>query len=135
MRSFLVMCGVMVLFAGCSTRPVLYPNSKLKTAGEAQAEDDIDSCIQMAEDAGADSDNVSDAASNAGRGAVAGAASGAISSVIIGGSVGRGTGAGAAAGATGSLLWGMMDSSPDPVFQNFVNRCLRDKGYDVTGWN
>jgi hypothetical protein len=33
------------------------------------------------------------------------------------------------------LVRGALTSGdPDPVFRNFVDRCLREKGYDPIGW-
>jgi hypothetical protein len=28
----------------------------------------------------------------------------------------------------------LKSGDPDPVFKNFVNRCLKEKGYDPIGW-
>ena len=46
---------------------------------------------------------------------------------------------GAAGGATAGLLgtmfgWMFRRSEPDPVYRNFVETCLRDKGYQPIGW-
>ena len=46
-----------------------------------------------------------------------------------------GAGAGAAGGAAGALTRGVIRSGdPDPVYQRFVEKCLRDKGYEPIGW-
>ena len=53
------------------------------------------------------------------------------------GSAGQGAAAGAAGGATAGLLSRLFrggSSSPDPVYANFVNRCLQEKGYEPIGW-
>jgi hypothetical protein len=39
--------------------------------------------------------------------------------------------AGAAAGA---VRGGIQSTEQSPLFKNFVNKCLSDKGYSVIGW-
>jgi 6-phosphogluconate dehydrogenase (decarboxylating) len=46
---------------------------------------------------------------------------------------------GAASGAVWGLLSGLFfmatgPSQPTQAYTNFVNRCLQEKGYEVTGW-
>lgn len=44
---------------------------------------------------------------------------------------------GAASGAVWGLLTGLFSagsSAPSQAYVNFVNRCLQEKGYEVTGW-
>ena len=45
---------------------------------------------------------------------------------------------GAASGAVWGLLMGLFresgPSQPNQAYTNFVNRCLQEKGYEVTGW-
>jgi hypothetical protein len=42
---------------------------------------------------------------------------------------------GGAGGGTGGLIRGLFRSRDlDPVQQEFVNKCLKDKGYEVIGW-
>ncbi|MBL8052016.1 MAG: hypothetical protein JNK03_01490 [Nitrospira sp.] len=67
-----------------------------------------------------------------------GAASGALGGAISG-AVGRGSMIGAASGAVWGLLMGLFSavvgpSQPNHAYTNFVNRCLQEKGYEVTGW-
>jgi hypothetical protein len=45
----------------------------------------------------------------------------------------------AATGATAGLIHGLFGGffgpeAPDPVVANFVDRCLREKGYELVGW-
>lgn len=132
--NFLLLLALTSIIA-CSKRPVLYDNAHYRARGENIAEEDIDDCMERAENAGAEEDSkLGESAARAGKGAVAGAASGAVASTIWGGSVGRGVGAGAAAGATSTLIWGLFDNEPDGVFKTYVNRCLREKGYEPLGW-
>ena len=130
---------VVVLLAGCAAaqkRPVLYPNAKVEQAGEAQARRDVDTCIAKAERAGA----ADPGSSTVGRGAVEGGAIGGatagVASVIRGGGrVLEDAAAGAAVGATAGAVHGAFRASePDQVHRNFVQRCLRDLGYEVIGW-
>jgi len=53
---------------------------------------------------------------------------------VLGG-VGKGAAAGAAGGAAGALTRGVIHAGdPDPTFRRFVEKCLRDKGYEPIGW-
>ena len=132
--------GGSLLLAACSTaHPVLYPNAHMQSVGKEIAAQDIKACRQLAETAGAEEGNgkagrvATGTAVGAGVGAAAGAVGGAIS-----GSVGRGSMIGAATGAVWGLLMGLFRASgsshPNQAYSNFVNRCLQEKGYEVTGW-
>ncbi len=121
--------------AGCATRqPVLYPNDHLKMVGNEVAQLEIKECEDLATEAGADSSKAGTVAANTAGGAAVGGASGAVGGAIWG-SAGRGAAGGAAAGATAGLIRGLFQTrEPDPVYRGFVERCLRDRGYDTTGW-
>ena len=123
-----------------SAKPVLYPNPHLQSVGKAVAEQDIEACKQLAESAGAEEGSgkagrvAGSTAAGAGIGAAAGAVGGAIS-----GAAGHGSVIGAASGAVWGLLTGIFSaafgpSHPPEAYTNFVNRCLHEKGYEVTGW-
>lgn len=143
MRS-LVFWSVGLLLIGLSAcsgaKPVLYPNPHLQTVGKEVAEQDIDACRQLAESAGAEeaSGKGSRVATSTAVGAGVGAASGAVGGAISG-AAGRGSMIGAASGAVWGLLTGIFyafagPSQPNQAYANFVNRCLQEKGYEVTGW-
>ena len=133
--------GGSLLLAGCSTaQPVLYPNAHMQSVGKEVAAQDIEACRQLAEAAGAEEGSgkagrvAIGTAVGAGVGAVSGAVGGAIS-----GAAGRGSMIGAASGAVWGLLTGLFytvggSSQPNQAYSNFVNRCLQEKGYEVTGW-
>ena len=132
--------GGSLLLAACSTvQPVLYPNAHMQSVGKEVAEQDIDACRQLAESAGAEqgSGKTGRVATSTAVGAGAGAAAGAVGGAIAG-SVGRGSMIGAATGAVWGLLMGLFrasgSSQPNQAYTNFVNRCLQEKGYEVTGW-
>jgi len=130
-----------LLTSACSSaKPILYPNTHLQSVGKEVAEQDIETCRHLAESAGAEEGSgkggrvAGSTAAGAGIGAAAGAVGGAISG-------GAGTGAliGAASGAVWGLLTGLFSalsggSHPPEAYTNFVNRCLHEKGYEVTGW-
>ena len=133
--------AVLMTTACSSARPVLYPNAHMQSVGKEVAEQDIDACTEAAESAGA-----SEGSGKAGRvatgtavGAGVGAASGAVGGAISG-AVGRGSMIGAASGAVWGLLTGLFSvivgpsHQPNQAYTGFVNRCLQEKGYDVTGW-
>ena len=136
-RVILTLLGA-ALIGGCAAtakRPVLYPNAKLTQAGEGQAQKDVDACIALAERSGAPAHNVARTMGPAAEGAAVGAATGAVGAVIRGSNIGETAAAGAAIGGTAGAVHGAFRSGdPDPLHQRFVQRCLRDKGYDVIGW-
>ncbi len=125
------------LFGGCAhqQRPVLYPNAFLKSVSPSVAEADINDCIRLAKEYGAAGSKGKDVAINATRNAAVGAATGAAISAVVGGDVGTSAGAGVAGAATATVARGVFSSGePDPLFRNFVEKCLREKGYEVMGW-
>jgi hypothetical protein len=138
-RSFVRWAALAVVaaaLAGCaSQRPVLYPNAKYKQVGEAGAQRDVDECIRLAEQAGAAHGGgeraVREGATGAAVGGVAGAVAGAIGgrNVLDSAAVGAAVGV-AAAGTRGAIQSG----EPDDIHRNFVQRCLRERGYEVMGW-
>jgi hypothetical protein len=64
-----------------------------------------------------------------------GAAGGAV-----GGAIGGGAGIGAAIGAASGAVVGFLSTifgrrpAPSAAYTNFVDRCLRERGYEPTGW-
>jgi len=135
-RATAVVLAVVTLGAGCAQTPVLYPNTRLKDVGKAEAAGDIAYCRELA------NESVSPGAATAKEigkdtavGAVGGAAIGAVGGAASGGAAGRGAGIGAAVGATAGLLYGAIKSAaPSPTYKGFVDRCLSDLGYQVMGW-
>ncbi|HNO75861.1 glycine zipper family protein [Nitrosomonas mobilis] len=134
--------GIGIVLLGLSAcanhQPILYPNTYYQSVGRTIADRDINECRQLAESAGArrGSGSTGNTARRTVVGAGAGAASGAVGGAIAG-SAGRGAMVGAASGATYGLLSGVFGSGtsrPAPAYMNFVNRCLRERGYEVTGW-
>ncbi|PYM28657.1 MAG: cell envelope biogenesis protein OmpA [Candidatus Rokuibacteriota bacterium] len=122
--------------AGCahSQSPVLYPNAKLQQVGKEQADRDVEACRQMASEY-VSNPMAKDAAKGGAIGGVGGAAVGAVAGAVTGHGAGRGAAVGAATGATAGAVHGAAkDVGPTPVYKGFVNRCLRERGYEVVGW-
>lgn len=100
--------GVIVI-TGCSQRPVLYPNEHIRRVGASAADRDIDDCIRQAEE------------SRSAGGATAAGEPDASARVP------------SSPAAAISGLFGKPELSS--VQKVFINKCLRDKGYDPVGWN
>ena len=123
--------------AGCASappKPVLYPNNRMQSVGQAQANQDIAACKQLAHSSGVAENKDGEVGKKAvGGAAVGGAAAGAWG--LVRGDAGQRALAGAAAGAAaGTVRGGMQATETSPIFKNFVNRCLRERGYEVIGW-
>jgi len=133
LKVFTLIC--MLLLVACSQkRPVLYPNYHLQQVGDEAAQTEIDDCIRFAKEHGASSDSSGKVAKSTAGGGAVGAAGGAATGAVLG-SVGRGAAAGAAGGAAVGLVRGLFRSrEPDSVFRRFVEKCLREKGYEPIGW-
>lgn len=133
--------GGSLLLTACSTaHPILYPNAHLQSVGKDVAEQDVEACRQLAETAGAEegSGKAGRVATGTAVGTGVGAASGAVGGAISG-AAGRGSMIGAASGAVWGLLTGLFYAIVGPpesnqAYTNYVNRCLQEKGYEVTGW-
>jgi len=125
--AMLFMVFAATLSSCAAKRPVLYPNYHLTMVGQEIAASDIDACMELARNYGAGDDKGETGA------AVGGATGAAVGAVV--GNLGKGAGAGAAGGAAGALTRGVIRSGdPDPVYRRFVEKCLRDKGYEPIGW-
>jgi hypothetical protein len=127
---------MLAILAGCARTqaPVLYPNAKLQQVGKEQADRDIEACRAMA-DTYMSSPVGKDIARGAAVGGVGGAAVGAVGGAVTGHGAGRGAMVGAATGATAGAVHGAVkDAGPTAAYKGFVNRCLRERGYEVVGW-
>jgi hypothetical protein len=138
LHKFFILVIIVVCFqlTGCaSPGPVLYPNAHLKNVGQTQADQDITECKKIAEKYTSASNTGRNIAKRTAMGAGMGAAGGAVGGAIRG-SAGSGSAIGAAAGATVGLLGGLLrGAEPNHTYQNLVDSCLRDRGYESAGWN
>jgi hypothetical protein len=138
-NSILAALALIGTLAGCASgpKPILYPNERLKAVGRTQADQDIAECRELAADAGASagSDNTRRTAGNTAAGGAIGGATGAVGGAILG-NAGTGAAVGAATGATASLMHSIFSGGggPSPAYRNFVDHCLRERGYDPVGW-
>jgi len=127
--------SAVLTLAGCSTneRPLIYPNAHANQVGTVVQQQDIDDCLAKAQAAGANPQktnvNGKDVAINTGTGAAVGAATGAVF-----GRAGKGAAAGAAGAATGTVVRGILRPQTNPTHRRFVELCLHEKGYQITGW-
>jgi hypothetical protein len=115
----------------CASKPVLYPNRKLKKVGKEASQLDINTCMNESEEF-LESGAAKKILKGAGSGSIFGAAVGAVSGLITGDVLG-GLSSGAAVGAVGGGVGAAI--SPDQLKQSYVNKCLSDKGYKVIGWD
>ncbi len=132
---YLICLLFLLLAAGCAAKkPVLYPNAKFQEVGETIAQQEIARCQQLAQEAGTADGKGAEVARNTAGGAAIGGASAAAWGAVYGDAARRGA-AGAAAGAAAGLVHGAMKSrEPGEVYRGFVERCLREQGFDVIGW-
>jgi len=115
--------------------PVLYPNNHLKQVGQVAADRDIAECRQLASSSGVVETRDGKVAGQAAGGAAIGGASAGAWGLVRGNDAGERALAGAAAGAAAGTVRGAMNSGQtSPVYKNFVQKCLRDRGYEVIGW-
>ena len=135
---YVLAVGFVLSVAGCSgSKPVLYPNAIFEKVGPEQVELDIESCEELADHYVETSSAGEKVAGKTVTGGAIGAASGAVGGAIAG-NVGIGSAIGAAVGATQGLLSGLFSSGGsdiNPTYRKFVDRCLREKGYDPIGWD
>ena len=89
--------------------------------------------MRTADDSGVSRSN-NQVARRGAEGATVGAAAGGVGTLIRGGSVGGGAAAGAAVGGAAGAVHGAFHNDVNPTYRNLVQRCLRERGYDVIGW-
>lgn len=134
--------------AGCATsgpnsvsaRPVLYPNAALNRVGEAQGRAEADACMARAQSAGlAPQVKSHEIARRAGEGAATAGVASAVGALISGrgadGLLRAGAAGAAIGGSAGAVSGSFHDDKPNPVYRNFVQRCLGERGFEVIGWN
>ena len=124
--------------AGCAIqRPALSSNEHLMRVGPEIAQQDIDNCMERAKATSTESGT--DSSQNAAAGAATSSIVGAAAGGAVFGQAGQGAAAGAVGGVVGSLtqalIQGLFRSKPPPPStRQFVDSCLRQKGYEPAGW-
>ncbi|MBI3356778.1 MAG: hypothetical protein HY038_08425 [Nitrospirae bacterium] len=135
---FVVFILLMSITACVGPEPLLRSNKQLQLYGKQMAQQEIDACRRKVEEGG-----LRPGVNQSGN-----AATGAVLGVTLGGAVGASAGIiggitgvtiGAAAGAGLGLIIGLVGGTfkplvPDPPYADAVTRCLKEKGYEVSGW-
>ena len=139
--------ALFAVLAGCastgpnspSAKPVLYPNAALTRVGEAQARAQADGCMARAAQAGlAPDQKTNEVGRRAGEGAATAGVASAIGALITGRSsdiLRAGATGAAVGGSAGAVSGAFHNNRANPVYRQFVQRCLSEKGFDVIGWN
>jgi hypothetical protein len=126
--------GVCLVSCASMQGPILHPNVHLQEVGKQQADKDVEECRELASQY-VPSTAGTDVAKSTGIGAVGGAAVGAVAGAVGGGGAGTGAVVGAATGGTAGAVAGLVKhAEPSPAYKDFVDRCLRERGYEVVGW-
>lgn len=135
----LVVVATLVSLTACAEpQPILRSNKHLHLYGRQMAQQEIEACRIKIEEAGL----------RPGTNQSANAAAGAVLGLTLGGAVGASAGvvgglpgiaigaaAGSAIGFTVGLLGGTFKPlEPNPPYADAVTKCLKDKGYEVSGW-
>ena len=130
---------IVVVMTGCAgPEPMFKSTTYLQLHGQQQAQDDAAVCGLKAERAGLQhgTNRSGNAGAGAALGVIGGAAVGA-SAGLVGGPAGIAIGA-AAGGAVGGVLGAFAGTykplHPQPEYAAFVERCLKEKGYETDGW-
>ena len=149
LRRTTLLAAVVTTFvlSGCATtgpsspsaRPVLYPNATLTRVGDAQARVEADACMSRASQAGLTPDQANnEVGRRAGQGAATAGVAAAVGAIVTGRSSDavRAAATGAAVGGSAGAVSGAFHNDKvNPVYRQFVQRCLSEKGFDVIGWN
>ena len=130
---------LLVTVAACAgPQPILRSNKQLHLYGKQLAQQEMEFCRKQAEKTGL----------RPGTNQSANAAAGAVLGLTLGGAVGASAGVvgglpgvaiGAAAGSGLGLVVGLLGGTfmplePEPPYADAVTNCLKEKGYEVRGW-
>lgn len=138
-RNFVILFVMVSFLTACAgPEPLLQSNKQLQLYGREKARHEVDVCRRKVDATGVKTGvhQTGNAATGAVLGATLGGAVGA-SAGVIGGL--PGVTIGAAAGAGLGLVIGLVGGTfkplvPDPPYADAVEKCLREKGYEVNGW-
>jgi outer membrane lipoprotein SlyB len=130
-----------ILLVGCAApvaKPAFYPNAHFQRVGPAQAQADAQFCANLAQQSEVRSVNKVDAGRAAAAGAAGVGTAGVVGSLLSGQKPDlKNIAAGAAAvGAGGAAATAAAQSvGGSPIYRQFVQQCLAERGYQVIGWN
>ncbi|MDA7742348.1 hypothetical protein N8865_01920 [Francisellaceae bacterium] len=145
MKKFLILSVCILLLSGCASEPEFYHNSEYNKEGKSGTELAVKECTHKAHEylkSPAVKSTLKGAGAGAGAGALLGLGVAFIGNEMFGGlfgltssvaAVGVGAAAGAATGAATGAAVGTL--SPDKVRKNYIDKCLKDKGYQLVGWS
>ncbi len=142
----LILSTLVALLAGCATtqappaRPQLYPNAAYDRIGASAANAEVDACLAKAQASGLTPMAQSHAAAQgAASGGVMGGVAGVVGGLVTGhgleNSLKQGVASAAVGGAVGAAGGAMRPNQPNPLYRNFVQRCISEKGLESIGWN
>ncbi len=129
---------LLTLVACSGPQPILRSNKQLHMYGKQVAQQEIDACRRKVEGTGL----------QPGDHRSANVATGAVLGLTLGGAMGASAGVlgglpgiaiGAAAGSGLGLILGVAGGrfkplEPEPPYADAVTSCLKEKGYEVSGW-
>lgn len=129
----LLLLSLFFVIPACAKKPVLYPNEHYQKVGKQQADKDITYCMKFADENIGKASRGKNAAETGVKSGLVGGAAG-LGVGIVTGDIGTKILKGAAGGAAGGAAAGALKSTEDGAYRKFVQRCLRKKGYETTGW-
>jgi outer membrane lipoprotein SlyB len=142
----LLSTALVSLLAACATtqqapsRPLLYPNATFNKIGQAAADAEVNACLAKAQASGlspmAENNSVGQGAAAGGlMSGVAGVVGGLVSGRSLESSMAQGVASAAVGGAVGATGGAMRPNQANPLYRNFVQRCIGEKGLETIGWN
>ncbi len=130
---FILIALLLLACPACAKKPVLYPNEQYREAGKAKVSEDIEYCMDFADKSVGKTSRGKTSVKTGVKGGLIGGAVG-LGIGIVTGSPGSSALAGAAGGAAGGAVGGAMQDNQDTLYKEFVERCLKEKGYEPMGW-
>lgn len=120
--------------AGGQKRPIFYQSSYEVPLDRAQLDQDVDACFAAARNAGVQERRDGEIGRKSASGALLGGVAAGAWGLIRGDGGERLLAGAVAGGATGAAKGAIDSTEQNPVFRRYVERCLRDLGYEVIGW-
>lgn len=127
-------CAAIVV-TGCATpQPVIYSNGK--QVNEERLARDTAACRQRADQAVGLNQGRKGVAQKTAEGGIVGAVTGAVTGMFKStNEIFERASIGLAAGGVGVAVKAMVDlNKPDKVYEEYVERCMKERGHDVLGW-